>query len=197
MLVIPATSCLARRSATFLRVELKYKEPPHLDHEAASLILHAALDGGVTVPSATEVLIGLALFDEDREFVESWCDRIGRSAPDLWLRGTASYCIAGHLARRFQIVGDDAASLVRDLAVDNQVRDVYPAVEDMPEEMESWINPRPEGWVTDDAERLARTSELERQLVGRRIQRARYEMSMSSPSKTLLETRGQGGVGCH
>jgi hypothetical protein len=116
-----------------------FEQPPHVDHKLASRILRAALAGEVTDPPANEVLVGLAMFDSDRGFVEDWCVRIGRSAPDLWLRGLASLCVASHLARRFGVVSEEAVSLVRELAVNNEMRAINPQVLDALDDLEQFV----------------------------------------------------------
>jgi hypothetical protein len=125
---------------------VRYEEPPHLDHTAASLILEAALQGEMPQePKEQEpnsVLVGLALFDDDAGFVEAWCLRVGREAPDLWLRGTAALCIGTHLARRFGRASPDAEQLVRDLAENDAVRCVNPQVGDALEDLEHFQTKR-------------------------------------------------------
>jgi hypothetical protein len=60
--------------------------------------------------------VGLALYDDDYEFVEGWCIKLGRRLPSgSPLLGLAGLCI-GHLARRFAHVSDEAATLVAELA---------------------------------------------------------------------------------
>lgn len=108
---------------------MEYEEPRHLDHGAASVVLEQALEGIVARPHPNSVLVGLALFDEDRAYVEDWCIRLGNTAPDLALRGLASLCV-GHLARRFGTVSDEAAAVVRRLAHDDAVRQANPQVLD-------------------------------------------------------------------
>jgi hypothetical protein len=77
---------------------VRYEEPPYLSRDEADRVLSSALDGQATSPDANSVLVGLAMFDADRAFVESWCIRIADLAPDLWLRGLACLCIGTHLA---------------------------------------------------------------------------------------------------
>ena len=89
------------------------------------------------------MLIGLALFDDDREYLERWCIRVGREAPDLWLRGSAALCVGTHIARRFGTVSDEAAQLVRDLAEDDAVRNANPQVIDALDDLEIFAFGRP------------------------------------------------------
>jgi hypothetical protein len=76
----------------------------------------------VTTPDrgANSILIGLALNDDEYEFVEGWCVTLAEGAPDRWLRGLACLCL-GHLARRFGFVGDHAEALERAMAEDSAV----------------------------------------------------------------------------
>jgi hypothetical protein len=80
--------------------QVRYEEPPHIAHDEADQVLRAALRGETTQPDVNSVLVGLALDDDDRAFVERWCVRIARRAPDLWLRGLASLCIGRRAAIR-------------------------------------------------------------------------------------------------
>ncbi len=89
---------------------MRYEEPPHLTPEQAGPILTAALSATET-DEASPVLIGLALFDDDRSFVEQWCVRLGRDARDPWLRGSAALA-AAHLAHRFQTLDAEARQMV-------------------------------------------------------------------------------------
>src|SRR5947208_3037334 len=114
---------------------MRYEEPPHLDHSEASAVLSEALGGSAGGLPPSSVLVGLALNDEDRAFVERWCVRIGHSAPDLALRGVAALCV-GHLARRFGEVSGEAADLVRTLAADEAVRKANPHVLDAVDDLE-------------------------------------------------------------
>jgi hypothetical protein len=100
---------------------MNYEDPPLPSHHEADELLSAALRGEHTEPDANSVLVGLALYDGDRAFVEDWCVRLAEGAPDQWLRGLACLCIGSHLARRFGVVSDRAASLVRTMAEDSAV----------------------------------------------------------------------------
>jgi len=98
---------------------MRYEDPRLVSHADADAVLSAALRGVSTDLDANEVLVGLALYDDDRLDVERWCVRNAEAAPDQWLRGLACLCIGSHLARRFCVVGDDAAALVRAMANDS------------------------------------------------------------------------------
>jgi hypothetical protein len=98
---------------------MKYEDPPLLSHHEADEVLSTALRGERTEPDANSVLLGLALYDGDRVFVEDWCVRLAEGASDQWLRGLACLCIGSHLARRFRVVSDRAAKVVRAMADDS------------------------------------------------------------------------------
>jgi hypothetical protein len=114
---------------------VRYEDPPNPDHDEANRVLLAALEGRETDPDANSVLVGLALYEDDLEFVEHWCVRVAREAPDRWLRGLASLCIGSHLARRFRAVSPEAAALVQQLATDEEMRAIYPQVVDAAEDL--------------------------------------------------------------
>ena len=93
-----------------------FDNPPGRGHDAASTVLEAALHNVALEGEAADVLVGLALHDDDQAFVEGWCIKLGkRLAPGSALLGLTGLCI-GHLARRFGRVSDEAALLVVDLA---------------------------------------------------------------------------------
>lgn len=98
---------------------MTYEDPPLLSHAKADAVLSAALRGESADLDPNSVLVGLALYDDDRLYIENWCVRIADAAPDQWLRGLACLCIGSHLARRFRVVGEHAAALVRDMANDS------------------------------------------------------------------------------
>ncbi|MEU3727242.1 hypothetical protein [Streptomyces sp. NPDC031705] len=65
---------------------------------------------------AARVLVGTALNDDDREFVERCCMQIGtRAVSGSPLLGLAGLCL-GHTARRFGHLSDGALALVESLA---------------------------------------------------------------------------------
>jgi hypothetical protein len=57
----------------------------------------------------------------------------------MWLRGLASLCIGSHLARRFGAVSPEAAELVRELAVDSELRAVNPQVLEALEDLDLFV----------------------------------------------------------
>ncbi|MHC3820600.1 hypothetical protein [Streptomyces sp. NBC_00342] len=79
-------------------------------------VLERALRDRSQEGEAAVVLVGSALNDDDREFVEHWCVQVGtRAVPGSPLLGLAGLCL-GHAARRFGILSDEALSLVESLA---------------------------------------------------------------------------------
>jgi hypothetical protein len=86
--------------------------PRHRRSDAA-----AGLEGRAARPHPHSALIALCLHDDDRAFVEGWCIRLGRAAPDPGMRMVAAIGIS-HLACRFRTVGPEAAEVVRTLATD-------------------------------------------------------------------------------
>ncbi|NEC85640.1 hypothetical protein G3I71_07310 [Streptomyces sp. SID12501] len=65
---------------------------------------------------AASVLVGSALKDDDREFVEHWCVQVGtRAVSGSPLLGLAGLCL-GHTARRFGHLSDEALALAQSLA---------------------------------------------------------------------------------
>lgn len=86
-----------------------------MPHGLADEALTAALEGRKQALSPNSVLVGLALQDHDRVFVERWCNRIAHDSADLWLVATASLCL-GHLARRFGHLEPESIRLVHQLA---------------------------------------------------------------------------------
>jgi hypothetical protein len=98
---------------------MRYEEPPHLPHDEAASVLQRAL----TEPDGSHgsaVIIGLALFDDDREFVEGWCTTLGLRARDPGLRGSAALS-AGHVARRFGKLAPETRAMVYAVAADDEV----------------------------------------------------------------------------
>jgi hypothetical protein len=101
---------------------MPHHQPLRVDHATGEAILRQALEGRTARPHPHSVLIALSLHDEDRAFVEGWCIRLGRAAPDSGMRAVAALGIS-YLARRFGTVGPEAAELVRTLAADHVLRE--------------------------------------------------------------------------
>lgn len=116
-----------------------FENPPALAHEIVVETLERALRDRTAEEEAARVLVGSALHDDDREFVEHWCMQVGtRAVPGSPLLGLAGLCL-GHTARRFGHLGEDALALVKSLAaraeadpsdVDGRAVDGYDDVRD-------------------------------------------------------------------
>ncbi|RMI29324.1 hypothetical protein EBN03_26720 [Nocardia stercoris] len=79
-------------------------------------ILDGVLGGGAGEDAAAEALVGIALDDDDREFIEYCCLEVGtRAVPGSSLLGLAGLCL-GHTARRFGYLSDRAVELAEALA---------------------------------------------------------------------------------
>jgi len=89
---------------------VRFEHPAHLLHDEAASVLEQAVTGRDD-PHASEVLMRLALFDDDQAFVENWCTTIGFHAQDPALRGSAALA-AGHLARRFGTLSSETREMV-------------------------------------------------------------------------------------
>ncbi|TLF76011.1 hypothetical protein [Nocardia cyriacigeorgica] len=93
-----------------------FENPPALPHEVVVETLERALRDRTSEGEAADVLVGSALNDDDREFVEYWCVQVGtRAVSGSPLLGLAGLCL-GHIARRCGRLGDDAFALVKSLA---------------------------------------------------------------------------------
>jgi hypothetical protein len=110
-------------------VGIRNDDPLRVDHATGNGVLRGALEGGPATPHPHSTLVALALHDDDRAFVEGWCVRLIREAPDAGMRAVAALGIS-HLARRFGTVSPDAAELVRELARDKVLRATHPLVDD-------------------------------------------------------------------
>ena len=118
---------------------VKYEDPPLLHHDEADKVLEAAIRVESTSPYDNSVLVGLALYDDDRAYVENWCVRVAEQADDRWLRGLACLCIGSHLARRFGVVSERAAAVVRTMADDPALVAVNGQVLDALEDLEIFV----------------------------------------------------------
>ncbi|MEU5811567.1 hypothetical protein [Streptomyces sp. NPDC047718] len=93
-----------------------FHTPPALPHDEVAEALERALRDRWREAEAADALVGSALNDDDREFVEHWCVEVGtRAAPGSPLLGLAGLCL-GHTARRFGRLGEEALALVESLA---------------------------------------------------------------------------------
>ncbi|MDX3355416.1 hypothetical protein PV703_19305 [Streptomyces sp. ME01-24h] len=104
-------------------------------------MLERALGDRSHETEAADVLVGSALHDDDRRFVEHWCVEVGtRAVSGSPLLGLAGLCL-GHTARRFGRLGDEALALAVSLAaraeadpsdVDARAQDGYDDVKSFP-----------------------------------------------------------------
>lgn len=93
-----------------------FHNPPALPHEEAARTLERALIDDAYEPEAAETLVGMALNDDDRDFIEHWCVHVGtRAVPGSPLLGLAALCL-GHTARRFGHLTDQAVDVAHSLA---------------------------------------------------------------------------------
>ncbi len=93
-----------------------FENPPALAHDVvADLVERALQDSALEFPAAT-ALVGIALNDDDRAFIEHCCVEVGtRAAAGSQLLGLAGLCL-GHTARRFGQLSDRALELAEMLA---------------------------------------------------------------------------------
>ncbi|MGW5374693.1 hypothetical protein ACWESM_04580 [Nocardia sp. NPDC003999] len=93
-----------------------FHNPPALPHEVVAAVLERALGDRAYEFEAADALVGSALNDDDREFVEHWCVQVGTRAVDgSPLLGLAGLCL-GHTARRFGRLSDESVALARSLS---------------------------------------------------------------------------------
>ncbi|MGW3326352.1 hypothetical protein [Streptomyces virginiae] len=96
---------------------LSFENPSALPHDVVVAVLGRALRDRSAEGEAASVLVGSALNDPDRKFVEHWCMEVGtRAVPGSPLLGLAGLCL-GHTARRFGHLSDEALALSEALAV--------------------------------------------------------------------------------
>jgi hypothetical protein len=111
-------------------VQMSRYEPLQVDHATGDAVLGRALEGKPAAPHTRatphphSTLVALALHDDDPAFVEGWCVRLGREAPDAGMRAVAAIGI-GYLASRFGTVSPEGGELVRELARDKELRIRY------------------------------------------------------------------------
>jgi hypothetical protein len=99
-----------------MHFHLSFENPPALPHEVVVEALERALCDRSAEGEAASVLVGSALNDDDREFIEHWCMEVGtRAVPGSPLLGLAGLCL-GHTARRFGHLSDEALALAESLA---------------------------------------------------------------------------------
>ena len=93
-----------------------FENPAALPHDVVAEAVERALGDSTQEPSAAVALVGIALNDGDRAFIEHCCMQVGRrAAAGSQLLGLAGLCL-GHTARRFGHLSDRAVALVEALA---------------------------------------------------------------------------------
>ncbi|MCX4823375.1 hypothetical protein OG883_26535 [Streptomyces sp. NBC_01142] len=93
-----------------------FENPPALPHDVVAEAVERALDDSALEAPAAVALVGIALNDDDRAFIEHCCIEVGsRAAPGSQLLGLAGLCL-GHTARRFGRLGNRAVALAESLA---------------------------------------------------------------------------------
>jgi hypothetical protein len=93
-----------------------FENPPALPHQVVLAAVERGIEGSQGIPGAADALVGIALHDEDREFIEHCCLEVARRAqPGCPLLGLAGLCL-GHAARRFGQLSDQAFAAAESLA---------------------------------------------------------------------------------
>lgn len=96
-----------------------FENPPALPHDTVLGILSRALGGDsaeAVQTAAASAMVGTALKDDDRAFIEQCCFEVAaRAEPGCHLLGLAGLCL-GHAARRFGRLSDEAIALAESLA---------------------------------------------------------------------------------
>ena len=94
----------------------RFENPPALPHDVVAEALERALGDRSHEFPAASALVGIALNDDDREFIERCCLTAGtRAASGSPLLGLAGLCL-GHAARRFGYLSHSAVALAEVLA---------------------------------------------------------------------------------
>jgi len=95
---------------------LGFENPSALPHDVVREVVERAIVDRRGEAAAADALVGIALNDDDREFIERCCLEVGaRAESGSSLLGLAGLCL-GHAARRFGQVGDQAVALAESLA---------------------------------------------------------------------------------
>ncbi|MGW0468459.1 hypothetical protein ACWDX6_24845 [Streptomyces sp. NPDC003027] len=93
-----------------------FENPPALARDVVAEAFERALGDTAYEASAAVALVGIALNDDDREFIEHCCIEVGmRAAAGSELLGLAGLCL-GHTARRFGRLSERAVALAEALA---------------------------------------------------------------------------------
>jgi hypothetical protein len=93
-----------------------FDNPPALPRDVVAAAVEGALHDSALEVQAAVALVGIALNDDDRAFIEHCCIEAGtRAAAGSQLLGLAVLCL-GHTARRFGQLSDRAVALAEALA---------------------------------------------------------------------------------
>jgi hypothetical protein len=93
-----------------------FENPPALPHEVVTEAVERGLNDTAHELPAAVALVGAALNDDDRAFIEQCCMQVGvRAAAGSQLLGLAGLCL-GHTARRFGQLSERAVALAEALA---------------------------------------------------------------------------------
>jgi hypothetical protein len=98
-----------------------FENPPGLPHDVVTEAVERGLGDTAHELSAAVALVGIALNDDDRAFIEQCCIEVGtRAAVGSQLLGLAGLCL-GHTARRFGQLSERAVALAEALATRAQL----------------------------------------------------------------------------
>ncbi|MGW3626502.1 hypothetical protein [Streptomyces sp. NPDC000880] len=94
-----------------------FENPPALPHYLVVEAVERGLGNATHEPEAAVALVGMALNDDDRAFIEHCCIEVGtRAAAGSQLLGLAGLCL-GHTVRRFGQLSEEAVALAEALAI--------------------------------------------------------------------------------
>ncbi|MFI7454152.1 hypothetical protein ACIBQX_42140 [Nonomuraea sp. NPDC049714] len=98
-----------------------FENPPALPHDIVTEAVERGLGDTTHEPSAAVALVGIALYDDDRAFIEHCCIEVGmRAESGSQLLGLAGLCL-GHAARRFGQLSERAVALAEALATRSEL----------------------------------------------------------------------------
>jgi hypothetical protein len=119
-----------------------FENPAALSHDAVVVAVERGLGDMAHEPEAAVALVGIALNDDDRAFIEQCCVEVGtRAAAGSQLLGLAGLCL-GHVARRFGQLSERAAGLAEALAARAELdpADVDGRAFDGPDDIRSYLH---------------------------------------------------------
>jgi hypothetical protein len=95
---------------------LRFENPALLPHHVVLEAMARAIEDRSQEAARADALVGIALNDADREFIERCCLDVGaRAEAGSPLLGLAGLCL-GHAARRFGYLSDQPVTLAQSLA---------------------------------------------------------------------------------